>query len=143
MDLRFVLLGLTLMVMLYAGQCSQIAEKNILKKRSYQGMQSLHRALQKRDDRCRDDEREWKCKTGKCVDASYICDGEEDCNDNSDERGCGAYTCNPNMQFQCPKGMPKCLMLTDVCNGIEDCKPGGEDEVDCEEDFECDGGTSL
>ncbi len=41
-----------------------------------------------------------------------------------------AYKCNPNMQFQCDSGIPRCLMLTEVCDGISNCV-GGEDEVDC------------
>ena len=40
------------------------------------------------------------------------------------------FKCNPNMQFQCPSGSPKCIMLQDKCNQIVDC-PGEEDESGC------------
>ena len=28
---------------------------------------------------------DWQCKSGICIDKNYVCDGDEDCDDGSDE----------------------------------------------------------
>ncbi len=32
---------------------------------------------------------EFWCTNGECVNSPYVCDGNDDCGDNSDERSCG------------------------------------------------------
>lgn len=52
-------------------------------------------------DRC--DAKEYQCTSGdQCVPASYQCDGEIDCQDRSDEIGCGKY--NSNQSIKCTVG---------------------------------------
>ena len=39
------------------------------------------------DGRCRQDEA--TCTNGQCIPRDYLCDGEQDCSDGSDEASCG------------------------------------------------------
>lgn len=31
------------------------------------------------------------CPSGRCIHQVWLCDGEDDCEDNADEKGCGTY----------------------------------------------------
>jgi hypothetical protein len=37
------------------------------------------------------DAHEFLCKNNNCINKIYVCDGENDCYDNSDEEECGEY----------------------------------------------------
>ncbi|XP_071323032.1 low-density lipoprotein receptor-related protein 2 isoform X2 [Trachinotus anak] len=68
------------------------------------------------------------CKDGlECVMYSHVCDGEEDCQDGSDEEGCAAQ-CKAG-EFQCSHGN-RCIPPEQVCDGQYNCQDRS-DEMDC------------
>ncbi|XP_034609571.1 basement membrane-specific heparan sulfate proteoglycan core protein [Trachemys scripta elegans] len=84
----------------------------------------VRRPLEQRP--CRRDEA--VCSNKQCIPRDYLCDGERDCLDGSDELSCGTPTpCEPN-EFKCRNG--HCALKLWRCDGDNDCVDGS-DEVDC------------
>ncbi|XP_024915374.1 basement membrane-specific heparan sulfate proteoglycan core protein isoform X3 [Cynoglossus semilaevis] len=68
------------------------------------------------------------CQSGECIPRDYICDGERDCSDGSDEYRCGTPSpCEPN-EFKCKNG--RCALKLWRCDGDNDCEDSS-DETDC------------
>ncbi|TNN43978.1 Basement membrane-specific heparan sulfate proteoglycan core protein [Liparis tanakae] len=68
------------------------------------------------------------CQSGECIPRDYVCDGERDCSDGSDEFRCGTPSpCEPN-EFKCRNG--RCALKLWRCDGDNDCEDNS-DETDC------------
>uniref|UniRef100_A0A183ET29 Low-density lipoprotein receptor domain class A n=1 Tax=Gongylonema pulchrum TaxID=637853 RepID=A0A183ET29_9BILA len=74
---------------------------------------------------CRADER--ACGNNECVKNEYICDGEPDCRDRSDEQNCPSFrSCEPN-EFKCNNG--RCVQKMWLCDGDDDCGDNSDEQA--------------
>uniref|UniRef100_A0AAR2L6Z9 EGF-like domain-containing protein n=1 Tax=Pygocentrus nattereri TaxID=42514 RepID=A0AAR2L6Z9_PYGNA len=79
---------------------------------------------------CRPDE--FICNNTLCKLHSCVCDGEDDCGDNSDEDAdmCAKLPCPPTRPHRC-RNDRVCLRLDQICNSVDDCGDNS-DEEECE-----------
>ena len=80
----------------------------------------------KADGPCRSSS-EFRCRgSRKCIPNTWLCDGEADCADKSDEEDCTTYPCGVR-EFQCRES-GKCILTLFVCDGDNDCQDKSDEE---------------
>lgn len=90
---------------------------------------------------------EFQCLSGECIANSKLCDGTNDCKDESDEDQdiCAEFPC-PENTYHCKHG--GCIHLDARCNGFQDCVDGSdESNILCKslkcKGNECDKGKGI
>ncbi|KAG9351017.1 hypothetical protein JZ751_024906, partial [Albula glossodonta] len=70
---------------------------------------------------------EFQCRNRKCVAPIFLCDGDDDCGDSSDEEKCSAPVCG-QQEFRCNNS--ECIPRMWSCDGDPDCADKSDESME-------------